>query len=337
MRNATRVKYNAHVASMARTYSVTNTAEGFDVLPPMAIRLNDAIQDSIDFLKAVSMIPVVDMEGEAVRIQMQNTLAGRTKTASPNNPREPSMALDPDGPRYKCAQTNFDVGIAYNTLDTWARFPDFSQRYMNAVFRRIGLDRMLIGFYGQFAAENTDRVKYPELQDVNKGWIQFLKETRPEHYLTEAKQGSGKIQIGPTGDYRNLDQLVYDVYQMIPIKDRTGQEVVVIGQGLVANDMGKALGTWGERPTEKNMIQVLQKSYGTLPSMVVANYPTNGFMVTDLRNLQINYQDTSVRRRTQDEPKFDRVVDYISMNEAYMISDLDGISAIEADNVEFVN
>lgn len=335
MRNETRLKYNALTAAMARTYGVSNVSDGFNALPPMAVRLNDAIQDSIDFLGMISQIPVTDIVGEAVRVQIQKTLAGRTDMSVKGARREPSKAKAPDGPKYTCAQTNFDVGIDYDTMDTWARFADFSQRYMNAVFRRIGLDRMLIGFYGSSVAKQTDPVANPTLSDVNIGWLQLLKTYMPSHYLTQGKTNA-QIQIGDTGDYKNLDQFVYDVYQMIPIKDRSGSEVVFIGQGLVAHDMGKALSAWAQKPIEKMEIQVLDKSYGGLRCMIVPNYPVNGFMITDPQNLQIYYQDSSVRRRTKDEPEFNRVADYISMNEAYMISDLEGVASVEAANVKFV-
>ena len=125
------------------------------------------------------------------------------------------------------------------------------QRYMNQVYRRIALDRILVGWHGTSAATETDPSSNENLEDVNKGWLHLLKTNKPEHYLTEGTASSGKIKVGKNADYNNLDSLVYDVLSMIPDAQRTGNEVAIIGRQQVARDMAKALSQYGQQPTEK--------------------------------------------------------------------------------------
>ncbi len=84
----------------------------------------------------------------------------------------------------------------------------------------------MIGWHGVEAKPDTDRTANPLLQDVNKGWLQLVREQAPQQILTEGLT-PGKIQIGGTGDYRNLDGLVLDVSLMIDEEFRDGGDLVV--------------------------------------------------------------------------------------------------------------
>ena len=92
----------------------------------------------------------------------------------------------------------------------------------------------------------------------------------------------------------------------------------------------------GQTPTEKSHANTLSKSYGGLQAITVPGFPENGLLVTDPKNLSIYYQSGSVRRATKDEPKRDRIEDYNSSNEAYMIENLQAIAGINAANLTFV-
>ncbi|NMD86725.1 phage major capsid protein, P2 family [Victivallis vadensis] len=337
MKRETQLLYNQLRANMAQAYGVENVGEQFSATIPMAQSLNDAVQESSDFLKLISIIPVEDIEGEILDMTIFQTIAGRKKITAGAR-REPQMAGAPDGRKYHCEKTNFDVGFAYALLDNWARYKDFQTRYMAAVYIRIALDRTLIGFYGTSAAETTDRAANPKLQDVNKGWLFDLKTNMKSHYfLGEGSTGSEKIVIGSgsAATYKNVDQMVYDVASLIPKHRRTGKEVAIVGQAFVAHDMNKILGAYGEKPSERIHFGTLAKSYGGFPSMVVPQFPDTGLLITDPKNLHLYVQSSSLRRQAKDEPEFDRTADYISQNEAYMIGNLEAAAAIEADNVEF--
>lgn len=335
MNRETQEKFNQLMKNMAQSYGVSSMSENFAATTPMAQKLNDAIQASSAFLSRISIIPVVDIMGEVLDMQIHSTVAGRTDTSGAGE-RTPQMAGAPDGRQYVCKQTNFDVGILYALLDAWARYNNFSQRYMSAVYKRIALDRIMIGFYGMSAAATTDRVANPKLEDVNTGWLYDLKTSKPENYLSEIVAESGAITLGPGGDYKNVDQLVYDVGSLIPEHHRSGSEVAIVGKGLVAHDMNKVLGAHAETPTEKVNFQILGKSYGGYTSVIVPQFPDYGMLITDPVNLQIYLQSSSMRRHTENQPKKNRIVDYISQNEAYRIGNLNAAAAIDHSKLQIV-
>ncbi len=335
MRRATQEKFNLMLAAMALAYGVETARNSFAATEPMAQKLNDAVQESDAFLSQISLIPVDDKKGEILDMQIHSTIAGRTDTTGAAE-REAQYAGAPDGRQYECEQTNFDAGITYALLDAWARYKNFRQRYMKAVYRRISLDRIMIGIYGTSVAATTDRAANPLLEDVNKGWLYDLETNMPANFLTEVVPASGVINIGATGDYKNVDHLVYDLGTLIPKEHLTGGEVAIVGKGLVTHDMNKVLSEHAETPTEKVNFQILGHSYGGYKSVLVPQFPDNGLLITDPKNLQIYLQRSSLRRQAEDQSKKNRIVDYISQNEAYMIGNLNAAAAIKASSVAFV-
>ena len=237
---------------------------------------------------------------------------------------------------YELVDTQSDVGLPYAKIDAWAKFPDFKERYSGAVQKRIAQDRIVIGFHGTSAAIQTDLAANPKLQDVNKGWLQQLREQAPQQVLKEGTV-AGKVTLGAGGDYANLDALVHDTKQMIDeILREDGDLVAIIGTDLLASDKAKLYTKQGDTPTEKERIENAQviATYGGLPAFSVPNFPVNAVLVTSWDNLSIYFQDTSWRKQTVDEPKRSRVEDYNSRNEGYVIEQLEKIALTE--NVELV-
>ena len=320
---------------MAEAYGVTEqeVKETFSVSEPMETKLNSAIQESSEFLQRIQVLPVTDKKGQAVTVGVNQSLAKRTDTVTKD--RQPTRMSDPSGREYEVHKTEFDVAMPYTLVDAWARFDDFVQRYMNAVYGRIALDRIKIGWTGMSAASETNRTSFPNLEDVNLGWIKLLMQFASQNYLQESSDGTSKITLGAAGDYKNLDQLVYDTYSMIPAAHRTGSEVAIIGRQMVANDMGKVLAKHGQTPSERGQLITLDQSYGGLPALIVPHFPEKGVLVTDTDNLHLYYQESGMRRQQLDNSKRDQVEDYISSNEAYFFEDFDAVAGIAAENVEF--
>ncbi|MNP63859.1 Phage major capsid protein, P2 family [compost metagenome] len=52
-------------------------------------------------------------------------------------------------------------------------------------------------------------------------------------------------------------------------------------------------------------------------------------LVTTLSNLSIYYQNGARRRHLKDEPELDRIADYQSSNEAYVIEDFGLVALVE--------
>jgi P2 family phage major capsid protein len=327
-------KYSQLQVAMAASYGVATTAKMFSVEPSTAQELNDKITAKADFLERINVVPVSEIKGEKVFIGVNGPVTGRTNTKTTD--REAKDASDLDNSQYELASTESDVGLPYAKIDAWAKFPDFQDRYSGAVQKRIAQDRIVIGFHGTHAAPQTDIVANPKLQDVNKGWLQQLREQAPQQVLKEGKE-AGKVTLGAGGDYPNLDALVHDTKQMVDeVLREDGDLVAIIGSDLLAADKAKLYTKQGDTPTEKERIENAQviATYGGLPSFSVPNFPVDAVLVTSWDNLSIYYQDSSWRKQTVENPKRSRVEDYNSRNEGYVIEQLEKIALTE--NVELI-
>ena len=320
--------------AIAEAYGVQSSARMFSVDPTIAQELNDAITAKADFLERINVTPVSVIKGEKVFIGVNGPVTGRTNTKTTDREAKDASALD--NTTYELADTQSDVGLPYAKIDAWAKFPDFKERYSAAVQKRIAQDRIVIGFHGTRAAPQTDLAANPKLQDVNKGWLQQLREQAPQQVLKEGAT-AGKVTLGAGGDYANLDALVHDTKQMVDeILREDGDLVAIIGTDLLASDKAKLYTKQGDTPTEKERIENAQviATYGGLPAFSVPNFPVNAVLVTSWDNLSIYFQDSSWRKQTVDNPKRSRVEDYNSRNEGYVIEQLEKIALTE--NVELV-
>ncbi|MHB0818411.1 phage major capsid protein, P2 family [Stutzerimonas stutzeri] len=334
---AARLKFSALAVAIATTYGVETVREEFNVTPTHAQTLNEKITHSSAFLSRINVIPVSEIKGEKVMLGTSGTVTGRTDTSSADRVARNVLGLDGQG--YELFETHSDVALKYSSIDAWAKFQNFPQRYSAAVQKQIALDRIMIGWNGTSAAATTDRVANPLLQDVNKGWLQIAREQAPEQVLAQGAKVAGKIQIGATGDYANLDALVHDVSLMIDEEFRDGGDLIaIVGRELLAHDKAKLYAAQGDTPTEKERIEMAQviATYGGLPTFTCPHFPSRGVVVTSWDNLSIYFQDTSWRRHIQENPKRSQVEDYNSRNEGYVIEQLGKFAAIESANVEFV-
>ncbi|MDP9709864.1 UNVERIFIED_ORG: P2 family phage major capsid protein [Pseudomonas fluorescens] len=321
---------------MAESYNVHDVSRQFAVEPSIAQELNDKITEKSDFLSRINVVPVSEIKGQKVMLGVTGPVSSRTNTKTKD--REAKDFSDVSGLDYELFHTESDVGLPFAKIDSWAKFPDFAERYSAAVQRQIALDRIMIGWHGVEAAAQTDLAAHPMLQDVNKGWLQLAREQIPAQVLKEGKN-AGKITLGAGGDYANLDALVHDVKQMIdPVFRDAGDLIAIIGSDLLANDKGKLYAKQGDTPTEKERIENAQviDTYGGLPSFVIPHFPSTGVVVTSWDNLSIYFQDSSWRRHLIENPKRSRVEDYNGRNEGYVIEQLEKFAAIEASNLELL-
>ena len=196
----------------------------------------------------------------------------------------------------------------------------------------------MISWSGSSVAKPTDPVTNTMGQDVNEGWLHKIKTRKASNYLIEGGT-VGKIQLGATGDYKNLDSLVYDVSLLLDDPHRNaGDLVAIVGRTLLAQEKVKFYDVNAATPTEKSRIEDKQVigTYGGLSVITVPYFPETGLLITSLKNLSIYIQDNSVRRHVVDNPKRSRYENYFSMNEDFVIEDYGKVAAIEAANLEFV-
>ena len=209
MRNDTRALFDAYLSQLAQLNGVPDASKKFTVEPTVQQRLETKMMETAAFLSMINIIGVDELKGEKVGVGVTGPIASRTDTsgAGERSPRD-VKALTAQG--YECVQTNYDTAIRYATLDAWAKFPDFQTRLRDAIVRQQALDRIAIGFNGTSAAANTNLGANPLLQDVNFGWLKHIETDAPARVINEKVAASGKIRVGATGDYKNLDELVYE-------------------------------------------------------------------------------------------------------------------------------
>ena len=332
MKNPTRKNFSAYLAHLATLNGVESAAQMFTVAPSVQQKLESRIQESSAFLQSIGIYPVDEMQGQKIGIGTDGPVASRTDTTGADRGTRDAASLGGQG--YQCVQTNYDTHVRYATLDMWAKFPDFQLRLSRAIRQQCALDRIMIGFNGTSAAANTNRVTNPLLQDVNKGWLQYLRENAPERVMARGAI-AGKVVVGATGDYKTLDGLVYDATESLldAWHAEAGDLVAIVGRGLM-HDKLFPLVDGQTAPTEMLAADIVrsQRRLGGKQGITVPFMKPNAILITSLKNLSIYYQDGSRRRAVIDNPKRDRIETYESSNDAFVVEDLGKACLIE--NIE---
>ena len=236
MRKETRFKYNAAMQKLAELNGVEQVSQKFNVTPSVQQKLEDKIQMSSAFLQKINIFLVQEQSGSAVGLGISRPIASRTNTDTTDR-----QATDPtsmDERFYFCRKTDFDTAIKYAKLDQWAKFKDFYARFSGQIHKRQGLDRIMIGFNGTSYAATTDITANPKLQDVNKGWLQKMREENAARVMSSGSNAS-KITVGATGDYKNFDALVMDLTnEMIDEVHQDNPDLVVLCNRKTVADRG---------------------------------------------------------------------------------------------------
>lgn len=333
MRNDTRKLFNAYLGRIATLNGVDDATKTFNVLPNVQQTLETKIQESSDFLGRINMVGVTDQQGEKLGLNLSGPIASRTNTQDRDRAPRDLTTLDQNG--YYCRHTDFDSFIGYAKLDAWAIFPDFEVRIRDLLIQRQALDRIMIGFNGTSVATNTDPATNTLLQDVNKGWLQKMRESAEERVMAEGKT-VGKVQVGATGDYKNLDALVYDAVTLLdPWHRENSQIVAIVGRGLM-HDKYFPLVNQDSRATDTVAADLIisQKRIGGLPAVQAPFFPEKKVLITTLDNLSLYWQIGGRRRHVEENAKRSRVDTYESSNDDYVVEDM-GLAAL-VENIELV-
>jgi len=338
MRNETRLQYDAYLTQLQTLNGVPSAEHAFTVEPRVQQKLETRIQESSAFLNSINTIGVRELKGDKVGIGVSSTIASRTDTTGDKSrvPRD-VHALDSRG--YECVQTNFDTAVGYALLDAWAGFPDFQTRLRDSIVQRQALDRLMIGFHGESAAATTNRTTAPLLQDVNIGWLKHYRVSAPDRVLGKGKAG-GNIKVGTaTGtDYRNLDAVVFDaVSQLIdPWHRKHPGLVAILGRDLM-HDKYFPLVNADQPPTEKLATDLIlsQHRVGGLKAVEVPYIPDGTILITSLKNLSLYWQIGGRRRYLKEAPENNRIENYESSNDAYVVEDY-GLGCV-VENIEIVD
>ncbi|MCL1961302.1 MAG: phage major capsid protein, P2 family [Desulfovibrionaceae bacterium] len=315
----TRRALNAYYTQLQQLNGIASVHEKFAVAPGVQQKLETKIQESSAFLSRINIIGVREMWGDKLGLGVNGPIASRTNTEAAERATRDVHTLDER--RYTCVQTNYDTHLRYATIDAWAKFPDFQARVRDVIVKRQALDRMLIGFNGKSAAADTDLAANPLLQDVNTGWLQHIETDAPARVL-DSGATEGQIAVGEGGDFKNLDSMVYDSIQLLDpwYREQPGL-VAIMGRALLHDKYFPLVDNNGDKPTEQLAADIIisQKRMGGLQAITVPYFPENALLITPLANLSIYYQDSARRRAIIDNPKRDRIENYESSNDAYVV------------------
>lgn len=358
MRNETRALFMAYCSQIALLNSVTDATHQFAVDPVIEQKLEEVMAESSEFLGEINVMPVTQQEGQVLGLTTSRTIAGRTDTSG-NNRRQPT---DPTGSaekrRYLCKQTDFDWARGYALMDAWRHRPDFEILLRNAILQQQARDRIMIGWHGETAEDQTDRGANPLLQDVNIGWLTKIRTNAPAQVfddgnLTVHNDGSNDdalkaiyVKAGAVlydaaldnatdgeADYSSLDALVLDAKRLIPEWWRGDTGLVVItGHDLVDDKYFNIAQETGATATEveaTDRILRSSKMIGGLPAVRVPFFPANAILITRLDNLSIYWQEETRRRQLKDEPEYNRIANYESVNEAYVVEEYEMCAFVE--------
>jgi hypothetical protein len=358
MRNETRAKFSAYCSQIALLNGIPSATDKFAVSPVVEQKLEEKIKETSEFLNSINVITVLEQEGQVLGLTTSRTIAGRVDTSggTRRNPTDPTDSAEKR--RYLCKKTNSDWSMRYALLDAWRHKPDFEILMRNAILAQQSRDRIMIGWNGTSAAETTDRAANPMLQDVNIGWIKKLRDNAPTQIfsdgnLTVKSNGTNNaalkaiyVQSGgdlydasldnkttADADYSSLDALVLDAVRLIPdwFADDTSL-VAIVGRHLVDDkyfNIAQSTGADAMQVEATDRILRSTKQIGGLPAVRVPFFPANAILITRLDNLSIYVQEGSRRRQLKDEPEFDRIANYESVNEAYVIEEYEMCSFVE--------
>lgn len=341
MRPDTRLKYNTLMTEIAALNGAPSANEKFTVSPTVQQTLENRIQESSAFLRNVNSYGVDEMSAEKIGLSIGSTIASRTDTTQHDRQTTDPSALDSN--TYTCKKTDFDTSLTYAKMDLWAKFKDFQIRIRNAIIEQQGRDRLMIGWNGTSAAAETDRAANPLLQDVNIGWLKKLQTEAAARYMTQGA-AAGSIKVGPDGDYANMDELVYDMRSnlLAPWYARDTGFVAICSSDMLDEKYFPLVAAHGSTPSESNELDKMlsAKKLGGLGVAEVPFFPERMIFITRLgpnggSNLSTYWQIGSRRRTIIDNPKRDRIENYESVNEAYVIEDLS--AACAAINIKLPN
>ena len=342
MRTATRLAFNTMLARIGELNGVAqaDVDKQFTVTPVVAQALYEKVQLSSEFLSRINIITVPAQEGQKVGVAITRSIAGRTDTTG-GAERNPGNPTDTGGRNYRCEKTDYDVALLYSLLDMWGHRPEFQVLVRDAIAKRQGLDKMVIGWNGTSVAATTDRAANPLLQDVNKGWIKNLRDQAPAQIVSHGDLDGAKIYVDAEGfasghaDYVNLDALVFDMIENLeePFRDDTGL-VAICGRDLVHDKYFNIVNATGDNAMQQLARDVLlsTKKIGGLPAVRVPYFPAGKLCVTRLDNLSVYTQEGTERRMIQEQPQRNRVVDFQSVNEAFVVEE-NGLITI-AENIQ---
>lgn len=363
MLEKTRLLFTSYLSTIASLNGVSDPSVKFSVAPTVEQRFEEKLKESIEFLGLINIENLPQQSGQTLGLETTRPIAGRVDTSggARRNPTDPTDNGETNS--YNCLQTNFDWSRRYDKLDAWRHRPDFEQLLALTILRQQGRDLIMAGWNGTSRAATTDIVANPLLQDLAEGWLHKIRTKAPAQVfndgsLTVKTDGTNNaalkkiyvksgvqlfipgVAYNATGgsaeasaDYSSLDALVLDAKRLLPDRIRNSTDlVVIVGSDLVDDKYFNIAQKTGDTATEveaTDRILRSTKTLGGLQAIQVPYFPANALLITRLSNLSIYNQEGTRRRRLADEPEYDRIANYESVNMDYVVEDYEEVALVE--------
>lgn len=324
-----------------------NASEQFTIEPSLLQTLQPLIQlDGSPFLQRINVMPVPELKGQKLFMGQSGLLARRTNTGL--HDREAANYSNLSNRDYDLHSVEANVGLPYQLVDSWAKFPNFSALWNDTVRKAIANDRVRVGWHGTHAATETDPDTYPNGEDVAPGWLAQIRAYNSGSQYVAGTTVSGNttthhVVLGGTEAaaatasrtwYPNLDYLVNLAKAKIdPVFITDPDLVVFISQDLVSYEEAQFYKVAGRLPQQKQILESdpnrLLQNYGGLPAYSIPFMPNGTILVSCFKCLSIYYQDTSWRRLIRDWAPRNRYEDFSSRNEGYVCEDFRECSLVD--------
>ena len=285
----------------------------FNIAPNYAQRIEEKVMQSNAFLKQINSTPVDSLTGQVLGFDVPDTITSRTTErqtdGSFRRPSDPTKLVDRS---FACKEIEQDPMIPWKKIDQWAGvINDFYPRFRRSVDFAKARDMLLIMWYGQGAVANTDKNENPLLQDVQRGFVQYLISNAPSQVsgiILDAAEPSGyrveEIRIGPgagANGFENLDQAVNYLKSMKidRLFRKMESQRVLVGEQLLIRDRAQMLGVAGNVATERVATQILARtaSIGEVERANSDELPDHLIFVSPMDNLSHYWLPSSMRAK----------------------------------------
>lgn len=341
-----RKRLNEFFVQMRKAYGVDDLTAEFNVSPTLEQRLETKIQESSSFLQQISVHGVEELAGATVGMSFTGFIGKRTNTKAGHDRR----AVDPHslGQReYYCNEAEYDLQIDWATVDMWAKFQDFYRKWQAGTTQQIALNRIMVGFWGQYQATETTNAGYAAAgapvfdmgQDFHEGWLQFIIRNAPDKVWGMNTDGSvDPIKVGPGGDFENMDALVFDLrHEVLPRAYRKAPNMVaMLGDKAYKAEVLRLYNANGDTASEKKPLDMYlqQYTFGRTPVADVPYFPEYGLLISPTANLSYYYQTGSRRRSIEDNKHRKCVEDFQFIREDFVVEDLDQVAMVHPDALQ---
>lgn len=311
-----RIALDKMYAEISKAIGGRNPREVFNIDPKTAQTIEDKVMQSNDFLSKINSMPVDDLAGEILAFGVPRTITRRTNTTQGDGGlRRPTDPTSLVAREYRCREIEQDTLIPWKKVDQWAHLPNFYNRWRGQVRFAQARDLLMIMWNGQKYSEDSDPVEYPELQDMQRGFFQFMIDENPDNVVgitADAAAPGGytvdEIRIGPgAGDngFESIDQAMFylkdTVIHRLYRKRKTLRALV--GDEILVKEKARLFGIPDSTPTEKVAREVLLKTMqvGEVERDSSDEFPMRGIFLTELDNLSHYWQRDSIRSQYDEQ------------------------------------